>query len=214
MRNTPPWRLILPLLGLAVLVAVAVAGIQTGQWVDAVSAAGSFVAGMAAVWAILELREDRLERNRPLVVAYTTINRKQAIFFRVANKGAGDARDIRFEFEPMPNEILNNEPLENVTAFGKGIPALQAGEELLPRILWFGARSSEPGFVPQFNVTVRYKDTAGREYSTEYLFDFEPLKELQLNPPTTEELLEDFRDTHRKVVAELREISVAMGHKS
>jgi hypothetical protein len=121
-----------------------------------------------------ELRDQRADMGRPLVVVYENLEKLPNVELVVYNVGSGPARDISFEFS-APVVDSDGFVLSDLPIFRRGLAALAPGSRITcywDRLdaLLFMLREQE--LADHIRVITRYRDLTGDSYETRW--DIEP----------------------------------------
>lgn len=120
---------------------------------------------IAAIYARSQFREARQLREaqiRPFVVI--DLDSPQRPFFELVVKNIGTtmARDVRFEFEVMPESTISHAALDRFKMFSDGIATLPPGKEI--RTLFDNAIKRFKADLPDvYKVHVSYRDHEGKQ---------------------------------------------------
>lgn len=104
-------------------------GIKIQDWVTAISAIAAAVSAYAAHRAVHEMRVDRNSRYQPHVIVEFEAKHNGALFLLIRNVGNGNARNVTFEFEPVPIDY-HGARLTDLPIFQNPIPLMFAGNEI------------------------------------------------------------------------------------
>ena len=137
----------------------------------------ALVAAGAAFWQVREARSLRLEQAQPYVVAYMESNRRNPRFIELVfrNFGTTAAVDVTAVSEPALRRSTQGGGDQDLPVFDV-LPVLVPGQEW--RTVWdFSTQRDEsPGLTDRYDVSVAYKDSRGKQLSTNSLLDWGPYK--------------------------------------
>jgi hypothetical protein len=138
------------------------------NWTDVVQTL--FIGGqllllvVAAVYARSQLSEARELRDaqiRPFVVIDLDSPQRPFVELVVKNIGTTMARDVRFDFDPVPASTMKRTSLDHLKMYSEGIATLPPGKEI--RTLFDNAITRFKAELPDvYRVQVSYKDHEGR----------------------------------------------------
>ena len=129
-------------------------------------------AAVVAVWTLVALRQDSLDRSRPVIIAEIRAGILSDVAeLIVRNVGSTVARNVTFRFEPgLP-------VLEGTAAAGLGTPYLQRrysrtvptfGPGMEMHDVYQEANPPREPVPDEFTLTIDYDDAHGRHYTDSY----------------------------------------------
>lgn len=146
-------------------------------------------AALAAFLTVYEMRQDRIERNQPLILVDLVFTHQGVTWLAIKNIGTGIACDVSFRFDPVPVDYAGTR-ITDLSLFQDSLPVMSAGAEYRQIFLvpgYFQKFESEPH---QFTVFAYYRGEGGANYERSYRFDLDRFRELNLPRPTTAESAE------------------------
>jgi ABC-type nickel/cobalt efflux system permease component RcnA len=122
-------------LAAVVVAAISLAGQNAVAWAQVASALATVVLAGLAYAQVRELRDTRIEQQRPHVIVDADHSRPPFVYVVLRNIGQGAARDISFEFSaPMESpESVDNPfipPVNEQPYFARGLDYLAPGAEI------------------------------------------------------------------------------------
>jgi len=156
------------------------------NYTTALSALYSGVSALGAWMAVRALRDERIERSRPVVRADCPMNSSSQVFFRLTNIGLGPAEGVVVTFNPSPVDFHGKLLSEN-SLFSAPLPLLVPGQEVR-HFFQMGFNFSKPDVPSSFAVTVAYR-AQGQQYSETSSIDMSVYRDMTLPGPTVEESL-------------------------
>jgi hypothetical protein len=202
MAGLPLWvvaaSLLIPLAALPVVPTE-----SAGSYMTALSALYSAVSALGAWFAVRELRQERLERNRPVIRIDTPASSSSALFFRVSNIGAGAAEEVSLRFDPEPIDF-EGRPLSQISVFKNPTPVLMPNQEIR-QLFQMGPNIGKPGVPSRFTVTASYRGQTGT-YSETTVIDLGLFVDLTVPRPTEAESLARTVDAVQKVERALQQL--------
>jgi len=162
------------------------------NYTTALSALYSGVSALGAWLAVRALRDERLERGRPVVRADCPVSSSSEVFFRLSNTGGGPAEAISVAFDPSPVDF-NGRALSENSLFKSPLPLLVPGQEL-KHFFQMGFNFSKPNVPARFSVIVSYAGQ-GERYQETTVIDLGQYRDMTLPRPTAQESLANIAKT-------------------
>jgi hypothetical protein len=120
---------------------------------------------------IEEMRDERADMGRPMMIVHTGTERLPELQLAVENVGPGPAKGVSFEFS-SPLKASDGTVLSELPLFERGLPALPPGTRIdfrwddLDDLLPFLRENEDTA--DQTTVTVRYADLTGNRYEHDW----------------------------------------------
>lgn len=157
----------------------AVALLASSHWAlpqttwSAIGSVSTATAAVVGVWTLISLRQDSLDRTRPVIIAEFQQNvLADAVELLVRNVGPSVAKNVKFIFDPELPALGGAQAKEKAAyyvqrRYSRTIPTFGPGM-VRHDVYRFGPDSEDDGSPDHFTLTVDYDDAHGRHYSDSY----------------------------------------------